>query len=158
MASAAVISHAYARKFLEDEPMTASPVMALRKAIRAHLLTDAAFVAALGRPKVFDEAPRDADPPYALFVETQMRDWSAELCRGAEHFFTLAIVSTQRGLNGAIAAAQQLVDLLDEASLALDGHALIDLRFLSLETRRDQSGRFARVDIKFRATTEYLQQ
>jgi hypothetical protein len=74
--------------------------MALRKAVRARLLADPTLVAALGGQKLFDEAPRGADLPYALFAETQMRDWSADLCRGAEHFFTLALVSTQRGLSG----------------------------------------------------------
>jgi hypothetical protein len=136
--------------------MSASPVVALRKAIRAHLIADAALVAALGGPKFFDEAPRSAEAPYALFAETQMRDWSADQSRGAEQFLALAIVSTQRGLSAALGVAQKLVDLLDEAPLSLDGHRLIDLRFVSLETRRDQSGRFACVTLRFRATTEYL--
>jgi hypothetical protein len=136
--------------------MSASPVMALRKAVRARLLADPALVAALGGQKLFDEAPRGADPPYALFAETQMRDWSADLCRGAEHFFTLALVSTQRGLSGALAAAQRIVDLLDDPALSLEGHRLVNLGFVSMETKRDQSGRFARVDVRFRATTEYL--
>ncbi|WP_457795735.1 DUF3168 domain-containing protein [Methylocystis sp. S23] len=136
--------------------MSASPVISLRKAIRSHLLADPTLVAALGGAKVFDEAPRGAEPPYALFAETQMRDWSTQASRGAEQFLTLAIVATQRGLGAALAIAQRVVDRLDEAPLALDGHALIDLRFVSLETRRDQSGRFARVAILFRATTELL--
>ena len=36
------------------------------------------------------------------------------------------------------------------------GIGSIDLRFLSMETRREQNGRFARVNLRFRATTEYL--
>lgn len=136
--------------------MSTSPVIALRKAIRAHLLADAALVAALGGGKIFDETPRNAEPPYALFGETQMRDWSADLSRGAEQFLTFAVVSTQRGLSEALGIAQQIVDLIDEAPLTLHGHMLIDLRFVSLETKRDQTGRFARVNLRFRATTEYL--
>jgi hypothetical protein len=53
--------------------MSVSPVVALRKAIRAYLLTDAGFAAALGQ-KLYDEAPRGAEPPYALFGEAQLRD------------------------------------------------------------------------------------
>lgn len=136
--------------------MIASPVIALRKAIRTRLLADAALMTALGGDKVYDEAPRNIDPPYALFAETQMRDWSAEASRGAEQFLTLAVVTTSRGLSAALSVAQLIADLLDEAPLTLEDHALIDLRFLSMETRRDQSGRFARVAIRFRATTEYL--
>jgi hypothetical protein len=136
--------------------MSASPIIALRKAIRAELLADPTLLAALGGAKIFDEAPRNADPPYILFAETQMRDWSAEASRGAEQFLTLAVVTTQRGLGVALGIAQQITDTLDEAPLALDGHRLIDLRFLSMDAKRDQSGRFARVAILFRATSEFL--
>jgi hypothetical protein len=136
--------------------MSASPVIALRKAIRSRLLADAELVSALGGPKIYDEAQRGVDPPYGLFAETQLRDWSGELTRGAEQLLTIAVVTTQRGLGVALGVAQQIVDILNEAPLALERHSLIDLRFVSLETRRDQNGRFARVSILFRATTEYL--
>jgi hypothetical protein len=136
--------------------MSDSPVLALRKAIIARLVADAPLVAALGGPKIYDEAPRGVEAPYALFSDAQMRDWSAQSSRGAEQLLTLAVVTTQRGLRAAFGVAQQIIDLLDDAPLTLEGHALVDLRFVSLETRRDQSGRFARVGMIFRATTEYL--
>ena len=136
--------------------MSASPVIALRKAIRTHLLADAPLAAALSGDKVYDEAPRNADPPYVLFVDSQLRDWSADSSRGAEQFLTIAILTTARGLSGALDIAQMIVDLLDDAPLTLEDHALINLRFQSMETRREQSGRFARVAMRLRATTEYL--
>lgn len=135
--------------------MSVSPVIALRKAIRAYLFADMGFVAALGE-KLYDEAPRGMEPPYALFVEAQLRDWSADLSRGAEQLFTIGVTSTMRGLSEALELAQRIADLLDEAPLTLQDHRLIDLRFLSMETRRDQNGRIARVNLRFRATTEYL--
>jgi hypothetical protein len=136
--------------------MTASPVVALRKAIRARLLMDGALVAALGGARIYEEAPRGAETPYVLFTDAEMRDWSTTLSRGSEHFLTLAVISTERGLGPALDVAQQIVDLLDSAALTLDDHELIDLRFASLNTKRDASGRFARVAMLFRATTEYL--
>ncbi|MGJ0510419.1 MAG: DUF3168 domain-containing protein [Methylocystis sp.] len=136
--------------------MSASPVIALRTAIRARLLSDAALVAMLGGPRVYEEAPQGAATPYVLFADAQMRDWSGAASRGAEHFHTIAVVTTQRGFGAALKAAQQMIDLLDEAPLSLEGHALVDLRFVSMETKRDAAGRFARVSILFRATTEYL--
>ena len=134
--------------------MSASPVVALRKAIRAYLLADAGFSAAFGQ-KLYDEAPRGTEPPYALFAEAQLRDWSADLSPGAEQLFTIGVTSTMRGLSESLELAQRIADLLDEAALSLEGHRLIDLRFHSMETRREQSGRFARVNLRFRATTEY---
>jgi hypothetical protein len=136
--------------------MSASPVLALRKAIRAALLADATIVAALGGPRIYDEAPRGAETPYAHFADAEMRDWSAALSRGAEQFLTLAVVTTERGLGPALRIGQQIVDRLDTSALTLEGHALVDLRFLSMNTKRDASGRFARVALLFRATTEYL--
>ncbi len=135
--------------------MSASPVVALRKAIRAYLLADAGFAAALGE-KLYDEAPRGIEPPYALFADAQLRDWSADLSPGAEQFFTIGVASTMRGLSEALELAQRIAGLLTEAPLVLQDHRLIDLRFQSMETRRDQNGRIARVNLRFRATTEYL--
>lgn len=136
--------------------MSASPVIALRKAIRARLLADAGLTAAIGANKVFDEPPRDVEPPYAIFLDAQQRDWSADLSRGVEQYAVIGVISTARGVNEALAIGETIVALLDEAAMPLDGHALIDLRFVSSETKRDQSGRFARVNLRFRATTEYL--
>jgi hypothetical protein len=135
--------------------MSASPVVALRKAIRAHLFADSGFTAVLS-DKLYDEAPRGMEPPYALFADAQWRDWSADLSPGAEQFFTIGVTSTMRGLSEALELAQRIVGLLNEAPLFLQDHRLIDLRFQSMETRRDQNGRFARVNLRFRATTEYL--
>lgn len=135
--------------------MSASPVVALRTAIRAYLLADAGFAAALG-DKLYDEAPHGLEPPYALFADAQSRDWSADLSPGAEQLFTIGVTSTMRGLSEALELAQRIANLLNEAPLTLQGHRLIDLRFLSMETRREQNGRFARINLRFRATTEYL--
>lgn len=136
--------------------MSASPVLALRAAMRTHLVGDAALVATLGGAKVFDEAPRDAAPPYVLFADAQARDWSSDLSRGAEQFFVISIFSTHRGAAEALSIAERLVALLNEAPLVLTDHRLIDLRFLAMEPRRETQGRFARVDLRFRATTESI--
>ncbi len=134
--------------------MSASPVVALRKAIVARLAANAALSGALGGGKIYDEAPRGVDPPYVLFADAQMRDWSTTLSRGAEQFLVLSVISTQRGSREGLDIAQRIVDLLDEAQPVLDGHDLVDLRFLSIETRREQNGRLARVNLRFRAVTE----
>jgi hypothetical protein len=134
--------------------MSPSPVISLRKAIIARLIADVGFVASLGGQKLFDEAPRNVEPPYVLFAEAQMRDWSVAQSRGAEQFITIAVVSTARGVTEALELAHNIVELLDEAPLSLQGHALIDLRYIAMETKREQNGRFARVNVRFRAATE----
>ncbi|TRL30584.1 DUF3168 domain-containing protein [Methylosinus sporium] len=136
--------------------MSRSPIIVLRRAIRACLASDATLVAALGGAKIYDEAPRGAEAPYLLFAEASLRDWSTTGSRGAEQIFTVSVVSIERGVAQALTIGEQIVALLDEAPLILDGHHLVDLRHQASETRRERNGRFARVDLRFRATTESL--
>ena len=133
-----------------------SPIIALRKAIRSTLSADAQFVAALGGAKIYDEAPTGVALPYAAFTDVQWRDWSAQLSPGAEQILVLTLWSGQHGTREAIDLASRAISLLDEAALTLESHRLIDLRFVSLETKREQNGRLARANIRFRAVTEAL--
>jgi hypothetical protein len=134
--------------------MTVSPIIALCKAIRARLSADSALVAALGAAKIYDEAPRGAAAPYVLLSEAKLRDWSTSDSGGAEQLLTITVVSIERGTAEALTLGDRIVARLDEAPLGLEGHVLIDLRHQGSETRREQNGRFARVDLRFRATTE----
>ena len=137
-----------------DAPMTDAPVTILRRAIRSTLLADATLVALLGGGKVFNDTPSGTQAPYVVFADTLWRDWSATLSRGAEQIFVLSVWSTQRGVREALDIAERIIALLDEAPLTLSGAQLVDLRFLQLETKRDGAGRFARANLRFRATTE----
>ncbi len=85
-----------------------------------------------------------------------MRDWSSSLSRGAEHVFVIAVWSGERGTKQAIEIGNSVIDLLDDALLDLDGHKLVNLRFVQLETKREGNGRFARVNLRFRAVTEEM--
>jgi Protein of unknown function (DUF3168) len=134
--------------------MTTSSVTALRKAIHVRLAAASALVTALGGTKVFDEAPRNAEPPYLTFGDMQVRDWSSTLSPGAEHLFVIAVWSAERGTKQAIEIGNSVIDLLDDALLDLEGYKLVNLRFVQFETKREANGRFARVNLRFRATTE----
>lgn len=136
--------------------MTTSPVLALRQAIRASVSSDLSLMERLGGRTIFDEAPRQTPPPYIFFAETQLRDWSCDLSPGAEQLFTLSIVTTQHGVAQALSISQQLQDRLASTTPAMTGHRLIDLSCQAMETKRDPSGRFAKVNLRYRATSEYL--
>src|SRR6202035_4328406 len=116
--------------------MSMSSVGALRKAIHARLAVASALVTALGGTKIFDEVPRNVDAPYLTFSDTQVRDWSSSLSRGAEHLFVIAVWSTERGTKDAIEIGNSVIDLLDDAMLDLDGYKLVNLRFVQFETKR----------------------
>jgi hypothetical protein len=136
--------------------MTISPVLALRQAIRTVISGDAALMSALGGRTIFDEAPRQTPTPYVVFAETQLRDWSCDLSPGAEQLFTLSVITTEHGAAQALALAQQIIDRLTATPPNMPDHRLIDLFCLATEIKRDPSGRFAKVNLRFRATSETL--
>jgi PAS domain-containing protein len=136
--------------------MGAIASFALRKAVRAVLVSDKALVAALGGAKIFDEVPRGMSAPFITFGDTQWRDWSTATDRGADQVFVLDIWTDHRGIRQALDLAERLAALLDSAPLTLEGHRLIDLRFNALDTRRDANGRLARASLRFRALTETI--
>lgn len=131
-----------------------SPVVALRKAMRDRLLTDAALIAALGGAKVHDVAPRDATAPWIAFAETRLRDWSTASGRGVEILAQLDVVSAQPGSREAFELAEQATRLLDDAALALAGWRLVRLAHVGADARRSDQDRFARVALRFRALIE----
>ena len=134
--------------------MTASAIVALRKAVHAKLAGDAALSGLLGGARVYDEAPRAAEPPYLTFGDLRSRDWSTQGGHGGEHFLVVDVWSQQRGQREALAVAARVQDLLDDAALSLEGHALVNFRYQQLETRRENQGRYTRASLRFRAVTE----
>lgn len=136
--------------------MSESSIVSLRKAIRDALLADAALTGMLAGARVFDEAPRGTEPPYVTFGDARTRDWSTAGGRGAEHFVVLDVWSQQRGEREALSIAARVQDLLDDVSLTLADHHLVNLRFQQVETRRENQGRFTRASLRFRAATETL--
>ena len=133
--------------------MTASAEIALRASVRAALLADA-LLAAMVDTRIYDGPPRAAAMPYVSFGEVRLRDWSTGSDYGVEHVLTLDIWSLQPGMRETLAIADRLGAILQDAALTLDGHRLVDLRFVSLDTRREQNGRIAHGILRLRAVTE----
>ena len=133
-----------------------SPVLSLRAAIRARLVADAALVALLGGPKVHDEPPRAAEPPYVTFADVQARDWSTGGDRGHEQRLGLSVWSRQGGDREALTIADRVATLLDDADLTPAGHRLVNLRVTAQEVARPDRAGLRRVTLRLRAVTEQL--
>ena len=133
--------------------MSVKAELALRSAIRSAALKDATLAAAVNS-SFYDGAPRDAIFPFVSFGDVSLRDWSTGSDRGLEHQFTLEIWSLQPGQGEVLKLADLLQTFLQSATLSLQGHQLIDLRFLGFEARRESNGRFAKGRLRFRAITE----
>ena len=127
---------------------------ALQKAIFEKLTSDAPTLAALGGPRIYDDAPARTEFPFVTFGQSSERDWSTGSDEGFEHLVTLHVWSRARGRREAeqvIAAARAA---LHDQDLTLSGHRLINLRHEFSEARRDSDGETFHGIARFRAVTE----
>jgi hypothetical protein len=134
-----------------------SPVLALRRAIIDAAAADADLRALMGGSlRLYDEPPRGAEPVYALFSDVRAADWSTDRDRGHEQNLGIVVWSERGGARAALAVAERFAALLDDASLALDGHRLVNLRVTELASERDKDTRLTRVTLRLRAVTEVV--
>jgi hypothetical protein len=126
---------------------------ALRAAIHAALAADGALTTLLGGPNVYDEVPREAAFPYVTLGEARIADASSASEAGLDHQITLHAWSRQGGHREAHEIAGALLQALDNAPLALDGHQLVNLRFALADIRREADGRTYHALVRFRALT-----
>ena len=130
-----------------------SAALALQKAAYAALTADDGVGALIG-DRIYDGAPRDAVFPYATIGGATLADWSTGTEDGAEHRLTLDVWSRAHGKSECHAIADAMRAALHDAALALDGHALVNLRFESSNTVRDPDGITFHGRLRFRAVTE----
>ena len=134
-----------------------SPILALRGAILSACAADAELAGLMGGAvRLHDEPPRAAEPVYAAFAVGAARHWSTDLDRGHEHLVAITIWATPGSTRTALLAAERIAALLDDADLSLDGHRLIHLRVMAVETGRDASAGLSLVTLRLRAVTEAL--
>lgn len=132
-------------------------ILALRAAIQARLTADAPLTALIGAGRIYDEAPRAMRGLYVVHGEVEARDWSTGTERGCEQEFTLVVWAAESAsARQALEAAGLIVAALDEAEFALEGHALVNLRWLSSLLAREARKWLPFVTIRFRAVTEAL--
>lgn len=132
-------------------------ILALRAAVQMHLTADADLTELMGPDRVFDEAPRAARGLYLVHGEVEARDWSTGSDRGCEQEFALVVWAARSGSSRqALEAAARIVAALDQVDLILDGHALVNLRWLSSRLARETRNGLPHVTLRFRAVTEML--
>jgi hypothetical protein len=129
------------------------PALALQKAVYAALAADAA-VGALIADRIYDAPPRDATFPYLSFGAASLADWSTGSEDGAEHRFMLSAWSREAGKSESYRVLEAAKTALHGTNLALDGHALVNLRFETGAVARDPDGITWHGVMRFRAVTE----
>ena len=92
--------------------------------------------------------------PYATIGQTTIADWSTGTEDGSEHRVMLHAWSRAGGQTECHAIAEAIRAALHDVALMLDGHALVNLRFETTDTRRDPDGITFHSVMRFRAVTE----
>jgi hypothetical protein len=132
-----------------------SPVLALRRAILDAAAASADLRALMGGSvRLYDEPPRAAEPVYALFGDVTAEDWSTDFDRGHEQDLSIVVWGERGSARSALAVAEALAAILDDAPLPLDGHRLVNLRAVALAAARDRDTQLTRVTLRLRAVTE----
>jgi Protein of unknown function (DUF3168) len=131
-----------------------SSALALQKSVFSTLTTNSALLAALGGPRVYDDAPQPVVFPYVSFGLSTVREASTSTEPGDEHIFTLHVWSRGRGRAEAQALLALIRSAIHDRSLALSGHHLVNLRHEYSDARRDPDGETMHGTARFRAVTE----
>lgn len=131
-----------------------SAALALQEAVFARLAGYAPLVAALGAPRVYDDAPQPANFPYVTFGQSTVRDAEASTDPGDEHLFTLHVWSRARGRRETHVIADTIRAALHDTALTLRDHRLVNLRHEFTDARRESDGDTVHGIVRFRAVTE----
>ncbi|KQT88236.1 DUF3168 domain-containing protein [Aurantimonas sp. Leaf443] len=132
------------------------PSAELQTTIFRTLTSDAALTALLGGPKVFDRRPERANFPYLTLGRTAVVDWSTGTEDGAEHILTLHVWAAGGGKAETYEIMDRVSTRLQDATLPLDGHRLVNLQLQFAEARQEPDSPAYHGIMRFRAVTEPL--
>lgn len=135
--------------------MSVDPGQALQKAIFEHLSAAATIKALIGDPpRLFDHVTPGTAFPLASIGHIQVSDWSSKTFNGADCAVTLHVFSRSRGRKEVRAILEAMFVLLQDASLTLEGHSLVALRFQFSEVLLDEDGLTYHGVARYRARTQ----
>lgn len=124
--------------------------IALQEAVYGALVAHVDLAALVGA-HVYDALPVGEVPDlYVALGPETVRDSGDQCTAGAEHDFTVSVITSQAGFHDAKTAAGYVSEALDGADLALSRGSLIGLWFRRARATR-QSGGLRRIDLTFRA-------
>ncbi len=127
---------------------------ALQTAVYQALTADPVLSGIVG-DDIYDALPSGALPSmYVALGPETARDRSDKTGSGAEHFFTVSVVTDVAGFATAKMAAAAVSDALVDAALPLDRGALIGLSFQRAKAVRVGTADERRIDLTFRALVQ----
>ncbi len=135
--------------------MSYAMASALQQALYQHLLDDALLHEELAGA-IYDAVPAGALPDtYVAIGPEDVRDRSDGTGSGADHRFTLSVISRTAGFATAKRVAGLICDRLTDAELSLNRGRLVGLWFDRASARRSGTAdEDRRIDLRFRARIE----
>lgn len=134
--------------------MSYASASALQAAIFQRLMADSAVDALVGSA-IYDAVPAGPVPDtYVSIGPEDARDRSDKTGSGAEHDFSVSVVTEAAGFQNAKAIAGAVTDALVGAELILSRGRLVDLWFLRARARRVGAADQRRIDLWFRARVD----
>lgn len=134
--------------------MSYGAAAALQAAVYQRLMADSVLDGLVGSA-IYDAAPPgNPGGTYVSIGPETARDASTKTERGAEHEFSVSVVTDAAGFQAAKAAAAAVSDALTGASLVLARGHLVGLWFLRARARRVEDADVRRIDLFFKARIE----
>jgi Protein of unknown function (DUF3168) len=133
--------------------MTVNASWAMQSAVFAALSADTT-IQSLVDTRIYDAVPLNPVFPYVVLGDGKETNADTATEEGSEHQFTITAWSQAGGHQESKSIADAARFRLNNATLSLDGHALVDLRFLDCEYARETDGQTYSATLRFRAVTE----
>ncbi|MEP2028941.1 MAG: DUF3168 domain-containing protein [Paracoccaceae bacterium] len=134
--------------------MSYSVSAALQAAVYQALAGDGPLNSLVGTA-IYDAIPTGTLPAtYVTLGPESVRDKSDQTGYGAEHKFTISVVTETSGFSTAKAAAAAVSDVLHDADFGLSRGRLVALRFDRATARRTGTAGTRQIDLRFSARVE----
>ena len=130
------------------------PGLAVQQAMLAALSVRSSLTSVLGGAHIYDELPRGATVPNVAFTTIETRDWSVADQKAHESFVALDVNSKSRSRAQVQSIIQEIETALDGAAFILNGHNLVNLRFVFISATRQKAADYFTATMRFRAATE----
>ena len=129
---------------------------AMQKAVYAALRADDGVKAELGDPpRIFDNPPKGEAYPHVVIGEGRVTPLDG-VDGAAEHEIRLQIFSRHAGRREIRRIIDALYDALHEADFAIDGHRLVNIRFVFADIFKRGESDLYQGAARFRAVTQAL--
>jgi len=126
----------------------------LQKAVYQALTGDAGLMALV--TGVFDRPPQGTLFPYITIGESTSSDWSSATTTGMEQNITLHAWSREGGRMQAASIMEKMHTILHDASLSVEGQALVMIRFAASSITLGNDGYTYQGMMRFTALLEAI--